>query len=345
MKIQIRTKEDLAKLLNEGVSAAWRINKERLNKITDVEIYNFSGNARIVGAFDRDNTKVLDNGRVAVAFTNAEIEPCDFKWVGQNPIKYKSGNNEEVEFMEDEDDTSDVNDIDVSNQSLYEVCANYSDKKPELATLLKEVVFEKTIQGKNHNFNLRDVIGQVNRTFGELCWSADNEPSDNMESLEYYSSQWGEMLEKLSEEATQSGEYRTLGEYINERYQPFSDGERAEEFAIEMYDRGIEVAASIDDILWFSKAAICGEYFENEDLVYKAGRKAINLAENKDDYLKICFDDNSFVTFDEDITKEVVEILQASEDKLNEAQLNMLKSDLEENGLDDLISGFEQKQL
>lgn len=104
MKIQIRTKEDLAKLLNEGVSAAWRINKERLNKITDVEIYNFSGNARIVGTFDRDNTKVLDNGRVAVAFTNAEIEPCDFKWVGQNPIKYKSLDNKEVELMGDEVD-------------------------------------------------------------------------------------------------------------------------------------------------------------------------------------------------------------------------------------------------
>jgi hypothetical protein len=105
MKIQIRTKEDLVKLMSEGVSAAWRVNKGRLNSITEVEIYNFSGNARIVGTFDRDNTKVLDNGRVAVAFTNGKIEPCEFKWVGQNPIKYKSLDNNEVELMEDEVET------------------------------------------------------------------------------------------------------------------------------------------------------------------------------------------------------------------------------------------------
>jgi hypothetical protein len=107
MKIQIRTKNDLVKLLSEGVSAAWRVNKGRLYSITEVEIYNFSGNARIVGTFDRDNTKVLDNGRVAVAFTDAKIEPCEFKWVGQNPIKYKSGNDEEVELMEDEVEVDD----------------------------------------------------------------------------------------------------------------------------------------------------------------------------------------------------------------------------------------------
>jgi hypothetical protein len=311
MKIQIRTKEDLVKLLSEGVSAAWRVNKGRLNSITEVEIYNFSGNARIVGSFDRDNTKVLDNGRVAVAFTNAKIEPCEFKWIGQNPIKYKSTYNEEVELMEDENDSSDADDNDFSNQSLYEICSNYSDeKKIELASLLREIVFEKTIQGQNHNFSLRDIIEQVNRTFGELCWLADSEPFDNMESFEFYSLQWGEMLEKLSKEATHSSEFRTLGEYINNRYQPFFDGQRAEEFATEMYTIGIEVAASIDDILWFSRAAICGEYFENEDLVYNAGRKAINLAKNIDDYLKICFDDNSYITFDEAITKEVLKFFK-----------------------------------
>jgi hypothetical protein len=103
MKIQIRTKDDLVKLLSEGISYAWRVNKGRLNSITEVEIFNFNGNAKIVGSFDREKTKVLDNGRVAVAFTDAKIEPCQFKWLGQNPIKYKSlDNNEEVELMEDE---------------------------------------------------------------------------------------------------------------------------------------------------------------------------------------------------------------------------------------------------
>jgi hypothetical protein len=102
MKIQIRTKDDLVKLLNDGISYAWRINKSRLDNVTNVEIYNFSGNSKIVGTFDLERTKVLENGRVAVAFTKAKIETCEFKWVGQYPIKYKSSKNEEVALLDDE---------------------------------------------------------------------------------------------------------------------------------------------------------------------------------------------------------------------------------------------------
>jgi hypothetical protein len=103
MKIQIRTKDDLEKLLSEGISYAWRINKSRLTSITEVEIYNFSGNSKIVGTFDPDRTKVLENGRVALAFSNAKIENCEFKWVGQYPIKYKTLNNEELKLTKDEE--------------------------------------------------------------------------------------------------------------------------------------------------------------------------------------------------------------------------------------------------
>jgi len=102
MKIQIRTKENLVELLNKGISHAWRINKGRLNSITEVEIYDFSGKAKISGTFDRENSQILENGRVAVAFKDAKIEQADYKWVGQNPIKYQSSTNEEVELMEDE---------------------------------------------------------------------------------------------------------------------------------------------------------------------------------------------------------------------------------------------------
>lgn len=103
MKLQIRTKDSLEKLLSERISYAWRINKSRLSSITEVEIYNFSGNSKIVGTYDPDRTKVLENGRVAIAFSNAKIEPCEFKWVGQYPIKYKTLNNVELELTKDEE--------------------------------------------------------------------------------------------------------------------------------------------------------------------------------------------------------------------------------------------------
>ena len=102
MTIQIRTKDNLEKLQTQGISYAWRINKGRLNNLTEVEIYNFSGTEKVVGTFDPTNTIVLNNGRVAVAFTNGKIEPCDFKWIGQYPIKYKSSDNQEAELTDDE---------------------------------------------------------------------------------------------------------------------------------------------------------------------------------------------------------------------------------------------------
>lgn len=90
MLLQIRTKDDLVKLLAAGISHAWRVAESRLDKITDVEIYNFNGSAKLVGTFDRENTKLLDNGRVAIAFKNSRIVQCDHKWVGQNPVRYAS---------------------------------------------------------------------------------------------------------------------------------------------------------------------------------------------------------------------------------------------------------------
>ena len=117
MLLQIRTKDDLVELLGAGISHAWRVAESRLDEITDVEIYNFNGSAKLVGAFNRENTKILDNGRVAVAFKDARIEQCEHKWVGQNPVKYVSdtesipdGNNELKEYTSNDLPSSKAND-------------------------------------------------------------------------------------------------------------------------------------------------------------------------------------------------------------------------------------------
>jgi hypothetical protein len=139
MKIQIRTKDDLVKLLSEGISYAWRVNKGHLNSITEVEIYNFNGNAKIVGSFEREKTKVLDNGRVAVAFNNAKIESCEFKWIGQNPIKYISDENVEMDILLDEMEQSELSDgWDIDNLSfkglLFSNCEGISGQDVGLRT-------------------------------------------------------------------------------------------------------------------------------------------------------------------------------------------------------------------
>jgi hypothetical protein len=145
MKIQIRTKDNLVELLKKGISHAWRVNKGRLNSIAEVEIYDFSGKAKISGTFDRENSQILENGRVAVAFKDGKIEQADFKWVGQNPIKYQSSTNEVVELMEDEVESDDENYFSFYLDHIGET--SIDDKyrlklsKPYFQNLLKHINF------------------------------------------------------------------------------------------------------------------------------------------------------------------------------------------------------------
>ena len=94
MIIKIRTKDDLVDLLKKGISFSWKISQWRLDHIKEVHIHDFNGKAKINGDFDRVNTQVLENGRIAIAFNNAVIEAEDYSWIGQNPIKFESDNNE-----------------------------------------------------------------------------------------------------------------------------------------------------------------------------------------------------------------------------------------------------------
>jgi hypothetical protein len=88
MKLQIRTKDNLEDLLRHRNSPSWVISESRLNQIQEVEIFQFDGKKVIKGTFDIDNSSRTESGRLIVAFKNANIEDCDHKWIGQNPIKY-----------------------------------------------------------------------------------------------------------------------------------------------------------------------------------------------------------------------------------------------------------------
>jgi len=145
MKLQIRTKDNLVELLKKGISHAWRVNKGRLNSITEVEIYDFRGQEKISGIFDLEHSLVLENGRVAVAFKEGKIEKANYKWVGQNPIKYVI-NNQEVALMGDEKEQE-------SENHCFEIYLNHIDEssidekykiklsKPYFAALSKHLCF------------------------------------------------------------------------------------------------------------------------------------------------------------------------------------------------------------
>jgi hypothetical protein len=96
MILKIRTKDILEELLRQGNSPSWVISESRINQIKNVEIYQFDGKKVLKANFDLGKSSRTDSGRLIVAFSNAKIEESDYKWVGQNPIKYESSSNIEV---------------------------------------------------------------------------------------------------------------------------------------------------------------------------------------------------------------------------------------------------------
>jgi hypothetical protein len=198
MIIKIRTKDNLVDLLKEGISHAWRINTGRLKNITNVEIYDFSGKAKIVGTYDHKNTKILKNGRVAVAFKDARIEQADFKWIGQYPIKYEKAE-QELELMPDELEEDTLNSSDSNDSSTQE-----NKKKEDAYSRLTEEqkkFIEDGLNSRNFENSFKQEVKQewlsdksfmfcVIQKFGGLLAHASedikNDPHIVMEAIKNY---------------------------------------------------------------------------------------------------------------------------------------------------------------
>ncbi|MGY6562891.1 MAG: hypothetical protein ACXITV_12385 [Luteibaculaceae bacterium] len=91
MVIRLRTKDQLENLLSKGQSPAWVVSKDRESKLTRVEVYQFDGKRVIKGEYSKSKSeRRKSDDRLIVGFINARIESSEYKWVGQNPVKYVS---------------------------------------------------------------------------------------------------------------------------------------------------------------------------------------------------------------------------------------------------------------
>jgi hypothetical protein len=277
------------------------------------------------------NKKVNATGLMEITFHENGFDAKWKKGLEPGPMRGKWSGTIQTEVKKNEV-------IDNSGVSLYKFCQGYDENRLlELESILTELVVEGTFQGKESAYTLIEIIQQINRTFGQLCWFADREPFDGINSLEYYSMKWGELLETLKENAVLSSECKALGENIQSDYQPFFDGDKSKEFTEETYTLGIEKADSYKAITWFTAASINGEYFESDDLVLAAGEKAIQLVENPDDYVGVCFNDDSELTYNEEIMRKAVDIIRDRTDEIDPEFLEFLREELANNGYDDLL--------
>jgi hypothetical protein len=88
LAVQVRTHDDLRKLLAAGEPPAWVISAEREESITHVQIVDFEGTQMIEGVFDRNGSLRREDGRLVVRFLDGRIVNCNVQFDGQNPVRY-----------------------------------------------------------------------------------------------------------------------------------------------------------------------------------------------------------------------------------------------------------------
>lgn len=93
--LRLRTRENLAQILQEGKSGAWRVAEYKDSQIKNVEVYNWDGTEVVKGIFDAKLSyrEPNDKGypKLFVVFTNGSLETVSppLKWNGQNSVQYE----------------------------------------------------------------------------------------------------------------------------------------------------------------------------------------------------------------------------------------------------------------
>ncbi|MCY7286251.1 MAG: hypothetical protein LH679_23085 [Cyanobacteria bacterium CAN_BIN43] len=88
LTLQVRTEDNLLGLLAKSESSAWVVAEDKVQKITHVQVVNFSGTQMIEGVFDRSASFRREDGRLVLKFLDERIISCDVQFVGQNPVRY-----------------------------------------------------------------------------------------------------------------------------------------------------------------------------------------------------------------------------------------------------------------
>jgi len=88
LTVQVRTHDNLLKLLAASESHAWVVGSDKENFITNVQIVNWDGTQMIEGVFDPASPRRKDDGRLILQYFDARIVNCGVSFASQNPVQY-----------------------------------------------------------------------------------------------------------------------------------------------------------------------------------------------------------------------------------------------------------------
>ena len=86
------------------------------------------------------------------------------------------------------------------------------------------------------------------------------------------------MVTKLAERAETATDYCILGSCIQMQFAPFEDRVECEQFANENYYKAIEAMDRVYELVNLVGGHLTEEYYENQELLSKAGEKALEIA-------------------------------------------------------------------
>jgi hypothetical protein len=218
-------------------------------------------------------------------------------------------------------------------QVLAEVLGveTYQIPSLEKEPYLEELVDNKTFDGIETELPYDEIARKINQIYGNLSYLSwyDQEGKGDKTSVEY-SNIWADLLKRLEAKATTDNEYWAIGESSLEKFTPFEDKDEMMAFVHSAYEKAIDLDDEISSLTVMANR-LCSEYYNNDELLDKAGKKALSLAETFRDYSSICFNDNeervfSQEVFDQAIDK-VVELKEQAEDGDLENLVLLLEDD------------------
>ena len=197
--------------------------------------------------------------------------------------------------------------------------------------LLVEMATNNTIEGQVINLPLYEIASLVNMHLGNLCYRAYYKEEGISKTNIEYAILWSELVTKLAERAETATDYCILGSCIQMQFAPFEDRVECEQFANENYYKAIEAMDRVYELVNLVGGHLTEEYYENQELLSKAGEKALEIATTFEDYTTICYDENwNSQFFDTPIYKTAAAKAIALKDQASEDEMNNFKSCLQE---------------
>ncbi|MDA8572437.1 hypothetical protein N9K85_03940 [Flavobacteriaceae bacterium] len=208
-------------------------------------------------------------------------------------------------------------------QVLREVLGveGYQIPSLEIEPYLADLVEDRTFDDIETELPYSDIARTVNKIYGNLCYLSqyDQEGKGDKTSVEY-SILWADLLKKLEAKATTDDDYWAIGESSLEKLTPFEDKDEMDAFVHSAYEKAINLDDKVSSLTVMANR-LSSEYYTNNELLEKAGKKALHLAETFQDYASICFNDNEESLFygeifDQALDKVIELKEQAEEDEL-----------------------------